>query len=332
MSPAKSQPGPDVAATRRFPIVEYVETSDLDEHAAAQTGWTLQYQQLSEGEFRGEFLKVDLPALSLARERCSVALRQRGRLNDDVYGFATALEPTDALRFNGLSVPSDGLMCGKGDEIDMVTPPGFTLLALVVPRATLGPLWQRMHQAPLASWLDRQVVVSGGDGKLAGLRALHEQAMQQLRSLDLASWSEPALTRLRDDLLIEWLEAIPPTLDLRELASHERRKRLVDRACEMMMSRAEEPPTILQVCSHLGTSRRKLNYCFQDILGTTPVKYLRALRLNAARRALRAANASTSVQDVAATCGFWHLSQFGQDYKQLFGELPSATLRKAAAC
>jgi AraC family ethanolamine operon transcriptional activator len=77
----------------------------------------------------------------------------------------------------------------------------------------------------------------------------------------------------------------------------------------------------------VGTSRRKLNYCFQDVLGTSPVKYLRSLRLNGVRRALRQASPGVTVQDIASHWGFWHLSQFAQDYKHLFGELPSATLK-----
>jgi AraC family ethanolamine operon transcriptional activator len=33
------------------------------------------------------------------------------------------------------------------------------------------------------------------------------------------------------------------------------------------------------------------------------------------------------VQNPAATWGFWHLGHFVTDYKQMFGELPSTTLR-----
>jgi len=55
---------------------------------------------------------------------------------------------------------------------------------------------------------------------------------------------------------------------------------------------------------------------------------LRTIRLNGARRDLRnAASCHATVQDIAAAWGFWHLSQFASDYKDLFGELPSASLR-----
>lgn len=58
----------------------------------------------------------------------------------------------------------------------------------------------------------------------------------------------------------------------------------------------------------------------------SPVTYLRTMRLNRVRSELRQCPAST-VGDVAARWGFWHLSRFAREYRALFGELPSATLK-----
>jgi len=53
------------------------------------------------------------------------------------------------------------------------------------------------------------------------------------------------------------------------------------------------------------------------------------LQAHTDRRELRRADSSlASVSDVAERYGFWHLSQFAADYRWLFGELPSETLRK----
>ena len=71
---------------------------------------------------------------------------------------------------------------------------------------------------------------------------------------------------------------------------------------------------------------------FREVLGVSAARYLRAVRLNNARRDLKDPSAAAnSVQDVAARWGFWHLGQFSVDYKRQFGELPSATLRAARA-
>ncbi len=57
--------------------------------------------------------------------------------------------------------------------------------------------------------------------------------------------------------------------------------------------------------------------------------YLKQKRLEAARRTLLTAEPlTTSVTEVATQWGFFHLGRFARDYRQLFGELPSETLKQ----
>ncbi|MDP3519432.1 MAG: helix-turn-helix domain-containing protein [Hydrogenophaga sp.] len=300
----------------------------MDQHALTQQGWALQYEQLSSGQFKGHIHQVLLPEVTLLREETNIALRQRGRLDDGVYGFAMALQDTPDLFFNGQRVPPHAIMCGKGDEVDLTTPPHFTLIAVVVERNLLNPLWERMYHKPLAHWLEKQLVLPTTYIKAHNLRNLQLTVLGQASALTHRQHDPQALRQLRDEILMEWLEALPAQVDTTELPNLERRKKLVDQACELMLSHADEPLSILEVCSRVGASKRKLNYCFQDVLGTTPIKYLRSLRLNSARRGLRQAAPGVTIQDIASHWGFWHLSQFAQDYRRLFGELPSETLRK----
>ena len=68
------------------------------------------------------------------------------------------------------------------------------------------------------------------------------------------------------------------------------------------------------------------------MLDINPVAYIRTMRLNGVRRELKMANPHTdTVQDIAARWGFWHLSHFCTDYRLMFGELPSATLRHSSS-
>ncbi len=52
---------------------------------------------------------------------------------------------------------------------------------------------------------------------------------------------------------------------------------MVDRACDLRGADCDEPLPILDLCSRVGASRRKLNYWFQDVLDVSPIQYLRAL-------------------------------------------------------
>lgn len=307
-----------------------MQTHDLDVHAQSQTNWSLHYDQLSGGSFSGSLTQVQLPDLRIVMESSSCALRQRGQIGQRHYGFAMALDlPGDAY-FNGQRLDSQSMMIGRSEDLDLASPPDFSMIGMVVDQALLASLWERMYQRPLTAWLDHQVVVKTHPDTARALRALHLNLLSQVNASPQVLDDAVAVRQMRDAILIEWIEAIPAKVDISGLKTTTARKRVVDRACEVMLSQPEQPPSILQVCSQIGASPRKLEYCFRDVLGVSPVRYLRAVRLNGVRRDLkRHAHTAICVQDIAARWGFWHLGDFSADYKRQFSELPSETLRRA---
>ena len=303
-----------------------VRTRDAESQAGTQPDWQQEYRQLSAGAFQGHVQHVQLPGMRLVREDSNRRLHQRGDLGRGAYGFAMPLSLSEPGNFNGQRFDLDSVLLGRSDELDFRTPTQMSLLAVVVEADLLQPLWQRMYQKPLASWLEHQLVVAARPAAAQALRRLHVDLMARL--LDpAANWpDESALLQVRDALLIEWIEVIPERVDTSSVPSASARRQCVNRACELMLSQPDEPLSMLELCSRVGASRRKLNYCFQDVLGTSPMQYLRAVRLNGVRRELRS-GAAKAVQDAAARWGFFHMGQFSADYKRQFGELPSATLR-----
>jgi AraC family ethanolamine operon transcriptional activator len=106
---------------------------------------------------------------------------------------------------------------------------------------------------------------------------------------------------------------------------------LVNACHRLTLDNLDAPPSIAELCTRLGTSRRTIQDSFQKIAQTTSLSYLRALRLNLVRQALhRTLHAQAGVGELAAHRGFSQLSHFAQQYKRLFGELPSQTLRADA--
>ena len=99
--------------------------------------------------------------------------------------------------------------------------------------------------------------------------------------------------------------------------------------CQRIVTDSEElPPSIEALCQRLRTSPRNLLNSFKRVADTTPVHYLRSLRLNAVRRRLLATpHAVLTVSQAATDQGFDHLSHFTRRYKTLFGELISQTTR-----
>jgi AraC-like DNA-binding protein len=79
----------------------------------------------------------------------------------------------------------------------------------------------------------------------------------------------------------------------------------------------------------LGVSERTLRACCAEFLGMSPGRYIRLRRLNLVRAALRCADpATTSVGELARRYGFSELGRFAIRYRTIFGETPSATLRR----
>ncbi|NEP45743.1 MAG: helix-turn-helix domain-containing protein [Okeania sp. SIO2H7] len=106
-----------------------------------------------------------------------------------------------------------------------------------------------------------------------------------------------------------------------------RRASLVARAEQEIVDCLEEPLTLKELAQRLGSSSSALSYGFQDLFGTSPMRYLKVRRLNAVRRHLKASDPEeTTVKDLANRFGFWSAGHFTRDYKTLFGELPSETL------
>jgi AraC family ethanolamine operon transcriptional activator len=88
--------------------------------------------------------------------------------------------------------------------------------------------------------------------------------------------------------------------------------------------------TVPDLASAAGVSERTLRAAFHDYFGIGPVQFLRLRTLNQVRAALRDSDPSmTTVTEVATRFGVWELGRLARDYRRLFGELPSATLRSA---
>jgi AraC-like DNA-binding protein len=90
-----------------------------------------------------------------------------------------------------------------------------------------------------------------------------------------------------------------------------------------------EPLYIPEICKAIGVSESTLRMCCQEHLGTAPKRYLLLRRMGLARRALRDGTPdTTSVTAIGTRYGFWELGRFAVEYQALFGEAPSATLRR----
>jgi len=97
-------------------------------------------------------------------------------------------------------------------------------------------------------------------------------------------------------------------------------------ALDWLGTRLDEPIHLETLAAVAGVRPRTLQAHFRTHLGTTPLGWVRRMRLARARQQLLAGLDETTITDIAFANGFSQLGRFAARYRSQFGELPSQTL------
>ncbi|MGT2452949.1 helix-turn-helix domain-containing protein [Cupriavidus basilensis] len=320
----------------RHGIFRVTAAHDADEHASNLSRWNQTYDQLSPGHFAGEVRELWLPHAQVFIERTNRSLRQSCMAWPDAMWFGVPLPSVHApATVGGIAIAPTAIAVRPGGaEFELRTPEDFGIFGIVVETAEFARYMEEVEHRDPASVLGQREVLSVQPWARARLcRALMEILSEAAghHAMDVADRADPALFcgDLQERLLGSLVTLLMASSDSAQRATvtHVNRQRTVQRIRDYLLAHAADPITVPDLCRHFHLSRRALQYCFEDVAGMSPAAYLRALRLNGVRRDLKSGNGHRTVSDIAGAWGFHHLSQFAQDYRRMFGELPSAALR-----
>ena len=270
---------------------------------------------------RGFVQYVDEPCAALTH----------GVVSRDVAGFGVALASAGGYRMNGHPVAGNVFaMFGPG-AAHFASSSGPTRWAAVsfAPMdlgTALGAL--RGGEPPTLGTVFRPVLAAPGaanaavDLLFAALRRIED---------DPAAFAEANARATLERALLDAFARAVASAD--PAAAQDRAKlpatRLVRQCEEYLESHLHLPVYIAELCTLTGASERTLRNAFHTVYGVGPTRYLVQRRLAMARRALRHAQPGDTVTAIATRNGLWDLGRFAADYRALYGEPPSATLRAA---
>jgi transcriptional regulator GlxA family with amidase domain len=103
---------------------------------------------------------------------------------------------------------------------------------------------------------------------------------------------------------------------------------LLRRAMEYIDANVANDIGLGDIAEAVHVTPRAVQYMFRRHLETTPLQYLRRLRLHHAHQDLQRTDRNhATVTEIAARWGFAHTGRFAVLYRQTYGQSPHTTLR-----
>lgn len=310
-----------------------IQNADVDLQAAAlgYERWGQRYDQLSSGCFEGSIHEIQLPAFTLMRETSNRILLQKGCTPNGIFAIGAVLGLDEhGFHCGEVMRPRSAALLDPNTEFEIRTPERFDLVAAVFsPQQLCDNLDDpEVDHLELVSELlaSAKVIESHSCGLLADFLLRAFETSQESPERLLMRYNQKQFAEEFYALLVETINAGRAQ---RARGVCPNRERIVRRVRNFLDAHPESALSIADICNEVGVTRRTLQNAIQEVFNISPQHYLKAIRLNGFRRALKASHPTVSIGDIAASWGFWHLSQLAQDYRRLFGELPSKTRERS---
>ena len=163
----------------------------------------------------------------------------------------------------------------------------------------------------------------------ARLRYLHRQACQLADTKPCFIAHREVARALENDVLDALVDCLTTGVAEDHALTRRRHADIMNQFEDVLAVHLDGPLHMSELCAIVGVPERTLRGCCAEFLGMSPIRYIRLRRLNLVRAALRGSDpAATTVADIARRYGFSELGRLAADYRTIFGETPSATLRR----
>jgi len=308
-----------------------IDTWNCEAHSRGTTSWSHAYKQVKREPFAGHITELEFGSLQIVLERVCNPIEYQGSPAEGKVGFVVIL-------------PSEGAAYCHGRPLDanMILKFPINYLHRTFCTGPIEAVAITVDLDSLANYVNRMTNGEIDQGCLhGGLRISDPEIVQNFIEtiFDIIEHTSDAHARSEDTmwrdhnierihrLLLQVIKAgLSAPLNLPAPST---RAYIVDKAITFMEAHLSEKLPMSRICQAVRVSPRTLRYSFEQIVGVSPMQYMLSLRLHAVRRVLLNGGAEKSINRVAESFGFEHLSRFAQYYRESFGELPSET---TAAC
>ena len=307
--------------------VESQESVFFDDLTAVQFGWEFTADQLGPSEDVSKIRLYRGRHVGLTRFRYLASYDQRLRARKKLLTFGLLDSDNPATWSYDQLIPNDALVIfPNDDQLRAITPVGFRGSGIHLSESYLTNLAELVFKRPLEDALPASGMIPLDRQKLKLLRA-EISNWQRLEACSAVSRPE-TVSRREESLTLAVLDALFDESNTDKVSSA-KAQHFVTKALEIIHDSELDGISSVELCAQTQCSQRTLEKGFSNRFGVTPKKYINVLRLSRVHKGLRNFDEQDcdSIIELASIHGFWHMGQFAADYRRIYGELPSDTLR-----
>ncbi|MGE4048392.1 MAG: helix-turn-helix domain-containing protein [Acetobacteraceae bacterium] len=284
------------------------------------------------GNFEAQALRVDMDRVWMQHVEEKLPRIWRTAASSTRAAVWFLVQPGAAIAYQGAEVQAEQVgICPIGHHIwQRLTGPSIWGSLSLSLDEWANVVFPAAECDPFSS--DFGIIFTPRPADLARLQRLHRATAQLARDAPELLHHSDVAHGIEESLIQAIVECLQVgDKHIRDVPAHHH-SRIMRQFRDAIQESSDIPLYMPELCRMMGISDRTLRAVCHKYLGIGPKKYLHLRRMHLARRALLAAAPTrTIVTDVATQFGFWELGRFAVEYRALFGESPSSTLRHEAA-
>ncbi|MBF7686290.1 helix-turn-helix domain-containing protein [Acinetobacter sp. B10A] len=290
---------------------------EINHHAQMFHDWELSYNQISTGQFKSALDTLNFNNIDVYREYFSTSIFQQGAAKRHCLNIGLYVKNKTPIIWQGRNLQHNEIIAIMGsEELMLMTPEDSVCLGLSIPLS----FFEGDTKEKLCAGFKIQKQIEWA------VYPKIETFIHTLLAHPMLVATERTRTQIQYDLIELMIQSIDHQPE-KMAVSTKKATCVVNTVIEYTKSHCDQLLAISDLCMLTNTSRRTLQSCFEKMTGMSPALFLKYLRLNNVRKELSQMTENCSIGGVATHFGFWHLSQFAYDYKRLFLESPSDTLK-----
>jgi len=267
--------------------------------------------QLTSGQFEGKIKHIILPDMVIDHGEYNLKLLAQGAFSPNTVTLMIIHHVDEIGKVCGLDFQSGSLITFPVHaDAEFIIPKHASWTAINVPEAHLAKYGLKINTMQLYT--------------------LNEKKFNQFSKVYLKLENElskgvESQEVLQDMILSHYIHTIE-SLDNKLEIYYSDRYLMALNIRDYLVEHILEPLQMYKLCQLTNKSVRTIEITFKQVFNLTVRDYHAYYRLSLVRQTL-IHDKNISVTDAAIQYGYIHLGRFSNNYKKLFGELPSKTLR-----